>query len=196
MSVRVLVIPEDPTLNGYILKPLVEMILAEAGKPAAKVTVLTNRRVRGYDEAVRTIRSELSSRYAFMDLWLFIPDADRANDDAMRDLELSLRKQNIRLLCCPAEPEVEVYACAAYCEEIQASWNDVRSDQRFKETVFEPLLEAHGNRRWPGQGRRAMTEKWIARRRQFFRLCPEIAELRDRIVETLGGLQATAAAIA
>lgn len=31
MSVRVLVIPEDPTHNGYILKPLVEMVLAEAG---------------------------------------------------------------------------------------------------------------------------------------------------------------------
>ena len=101
MSVRVLVIPEDPTLNGYILKPLVEMLLAEAGKPAARVTVLTNPRVRGYDEAVKVVRRELASRYGFMDLWLFFPDADRASDAAMRDLERSLRAEDIPLLCCP-----------------------------------------------------------------------------------------------
>ena len=36
MSVQVLVIPEDPTNNGYILKPVVQMVLAEAGKPSAR----------------------------------------------------------------------------------------------------------------------------------------------------------------
>ncbi len=187
MSVRVLVIPEDPTLNGYILKPLVEMVLAEAGKPAARVTVLTNPRVRGYDEAVGVIRGELCSRYRFMDLWLFFPDADRASDDAMRDLERSLGKEGVTLLCCPAEPEVEVYACVAYREEIRGSWTAARSHRRFKETIFEPLLKAHGDPRRPGHGRGAMTEESIGRRRRFFRLCPEIAELRNRIVEVLDG---------
>ena len=187
MSVRVLVIPEDPTLNGYILKPLVEMVLAEAGKPTARVTVLTNPRIRGYDEAVRVIRRGLSSRYGFMDLWLFFPDADRASDAAMGDLERSLRQQGVALLCCPAQPEVEIYACAAYREEIRGSWDEARSNRRFKETVFEPLLKAHGDPRRPGGGRSAMTEKSIAQRRQFLRLCPEIAELRNRIVEYLNG---------
>ncbi len=187
MSVRVLVIPEDPTLNGYILKPLVEMVLGEAGKPAAKVTVLPNPRVRGYDDAVRVVRNELASRYGFMDLWLFFPDADRASDAAMRDLEAGLRQQDIALLCCPAQPEVEVYACAAYRDEIRGPWDEARSHPRFKETVFEPLLQAHGDPRRPGHGRGAMTEKSIAHRRRFFRLCPEIAELRDRIVEVLSG---------
>ena len=42
MSFRVLVIPEDPTLNGYILKPLAERLLEDAGKPNAKVKVLDN----------------------------------------------------------------------------------------------------------------------------------------------------------
>ncbi len=187
MSVRVLVIPEDPTLNGYILKPLVEMVLAEAGKPTARVTLLTNPRVRGYDEAVKVVRRELASRYDFMDLWLFFPDADRASDAAMRDLEGSLRQQGVALLCCPAEPEVEIYACAAYREQIRGSWDEARSNRRFKETVFEPLLRAHGDPRRPGGGRGAMTERSIAQRHRFFRLCPEIAELRDRIVEILGG---------
>ena len=37
MSFRVLVIPEDPTWNGYILKPLTKALLNDAGKPNAKV---------------------------------------------------------------------------------------------------------------------------------------------------------------
>ncbi len=35
MSFRVLVIPEDPTYNGYILQPIVERMLGELGKPNA-----------------------------------------------------------------------------------------------------------------------------------------------------------------
>ncbi|MFO1523674.1 MAG: hypothetical protein U1G05_16920 [Kiritimatiellia bacterium] len=38
MSFKVLVIPEDPTNNGYILKPLVQAILDDAGRPQARVT--------------------------------------------------------------------------------------------------------------------------------------------------------------
>ncbi len=187
MSFRVLVIPEDPTLNGYILKPLTEMVLAEAGRPAAKVTVLSNPRVRGYDEAVRVIRSGLSNRYRFMDLWLFFPDADRASDEAMRSLERSLEDDGVTLFCCPARPEVEVYACVAYREQFTESWDEARSEPRFKETVFKPLLQACGDPRRPGGGRGAMTEKSVAQRRLFFQLCPEIAELRRRIAELVEG---------
>ncbi|MCY3931489.1 MAG: hypothetical protein OXH70_07215 [Acidobacteria bacterium] len=187
MSFRVLVIPEDPTHNGYILKPLAEMVLAEAGRPAATVTVLTNPRVRGYDQAVSVIRGGLSSRYRFMDLWLFLPDADRASEEAMRSLELELESEGVTLLCCPARPEVEIYACVAYRGELRGSWAEARSNPRLKETVFEPLLQAHGDPRRPGGGRGSMTEKSIAQRRRFFQLCPEIAELRNRIEELLDG---------
>ena len=41
MSFRVLVIPEDPLQNGHILRPLVQAIMRDAGKPDAKVKVLT-----------------------------------------------------------------------------------------------------------------------------------------------------------
>ena len=57
MSFKVLVIPEDPTHNGYLLKPLVERILGDTGKPNAKVTVLTNPRFQGYDQASKAIKN-------------------------------------------------------------------------------------------------------------------------------------------
>lgn len=64
MSFRALVVPEDPALNGYVLKPLAQSLLAEAGKPHASVKLLTDPRVRGYDEAVRVIRDDLADRCA------------------------------------------------------------------------------------------------------------------------------------
>lgn len=104
MSVRVLVIPEDPTHNGYILKPLVEMVLDEVGKPNAKVTLLTNPRLRGYDHAVDAIRNELARQYAFFNLWLFFPDADRANNASIHALETELSSKGVSLLRCAATP--------------------------------------------------------------------------------------------
>ncbi len=83
MSFKVLVIPEDPTLNGYILKPLTEAVLAAAGKPKAKVIVLSKPSVGGYDQALRAIKETLPDAYSHWDLWIFIPDADRASPQAI-----------------------------------------------------------------------------------------------------------------
>lgn len=189
MSLRVLVIPEDPTHNGYILKPIAEMILADIGKPNAKVELLTNPRLTGYDAAVQAIRNDLAPRYSFMDLWLFFPDADRANEPATRRLEDDLASKDVTLLCCPAMPEVEVYACVGYRDEIEPTWAEVRTHPRMKETIFEPLLRKYGDLRRPGGGRKSMTQHSIANRRGFYELCPEMAQLRDRIKEsvTYGG---------
>ena len=55
MSFKVLVIPEDHTHNGAILKPLVQAVLADAGKLAADVRVLDNPRVQGFEQAVAAI---------------------------------------------------------------------------------------------------------------------------------------------
>jgi hypothetical protein len=40
MSFKVLIIPEDPTNNGYILKPLIKKMMKECGKQNAQVDVL------------------------------------------------------------------------------------------------------------------------------------------------------------
>jgi hypothetical protein len=127
MSYKVLVIPEDPTHNGYILKPLIEQIMTDAGKPNARVTVLTNPRLDGYDPALKAIRNDLPERYGFWDLWIFMPDADRAKPDAMNALERDLQEKGVNLLCCPAQPEVEIYACVPYRSEM-GGWKTARQD--------------------------------------------------------------------
>ena len=55
MSLKVLVIPEDQTYNGYILRPLVKAIMADAGRPSAKVATPGKPRMRGYGESLRNL---------------------------------------------------------------------------------------------------------------------------------------------
>ena len=181
MSYKVLVIPEDPTHNGYILKPLAEAILADAGKPAAKVNVLTNPKLGGYDHALKAIKGELAERYGFWDLWLFFPDADRAFPDAMAQLEAELSAKGVLLLCCPAKPEVEIYACVAYRSDISMGWDNARQDSKLKEDVFAPLLDKYGEADRAGGGRDLMIAESLKNLALLYQLCPELKSLRDRI---------------
>lgn len=181
MSLRVLVIPEDPTHNGYILKPLVEAVSADLGKPSAKVQVLTSPRLNGYDHAMAAIRNELPTSYGHLDLWLFMPDADRAGAAAMSMLEAELQGRGVPLICCPAQPEVEIYACAAYRTEIAQGWPAARSNPRMKEEVFAPLLAAHGDPRRAGGGRDQMVAESLRNLPLLYSLCPELRRMRDRV---------------
>ena len=133
-------------------------IMRDVGRPSAKVNLLTQPRVRGYGQAVKTIRTELYADYGFMDLWLFFPDADRATKDGMKDLEGHVRKQGVRLLCCIAQPELEIYACAGVRDDIGEGWRQLRHHPRLKEEVFERLLREHGDPQRPGAGRDLMIE--------------------------------------
>ena len=183
---KVLVIPEDQTYNGYILRPLVRAIMADAGRRSAKVTIAPQPRLRGYAHAMRAIREELPDLYGFYDLWLFVPDADRATADAMQTVEKELAERGIPLLCCAAQPELEIYACAAFRSDMQERWEDARRHPRMKEDVFEPLVRLHGVTRQPGESRRVMITRSLRNLPLLFRLCPELKRLRDRIAAHLG----------
>ena len=185
MSFTVLVIPEDPKLNGHILKPLVEAIVGSAGRPSAKVNVLGNPRLRGYDHAVDTIRHRLHERHRYKDLWLFFPDADKASGDAMRRLEADVAREGVTLLCCAAQPEVEIYACAGFRNDMQEAWEEARRHPRMKEEIFEPLLARHGDSRRAGAGRELMIARSLRNLPLLYQLCPELRCLRVRIARHL-----------
>ena len=185
MSFRVLVVPEDPQQNGFILKPLTQAIMRDAGKSDAKVKLLTKPRLRGYDQAVKALRSELSEAYGHVDLWLFFPDADRAVSKAMQDLETHVATKGITLLCCAARPELEIYACAAFRDEMPGTWEQSRAHPRMKEEIFEPLLRKHGDPRRPDKGRDRMIRQSLENLPLLFQLCPELQRLRNRIATHL-----------
>ena len=188
MSFKVLVIPEDHTHNGAILKPLVQAVLADAGKLAADVRVLDNPRVQGFEQAVTAIKGALVDRYRWMDLWLFMPDADKAKPAAMTALEAALAVQGVTLMCCAAEPELEIFACVPYRAEIPGGWPQARRHARFKEVIFPPLLDRHGDARRPSGGRDLMIGAALANLALVYQLCPELKTLRDRIAAHLHGV--------
>lgn len=179
MSLRVLLIPEDPTYNGYILKPLVERMLTEIGKPNAKVTVLTNPKIGGYTQAVTAIEGELVDRYGHFDLWLFLPDADVAGK--LDDLEAKLQSKDIRLLCCAAKPEVEAWVLAGHREQLRIRWPEVAAHTRLKEEVFEPFLETHGDPKSAGGGREVLMRETLGNYRGLLEVCPELRELENKL---------------
>jgi hypothetical protein len=137
--------------------------------------------LQGYDHALRAIREDLPARYGFWDLWLFFPDADRASLDSMRDLERSIEAHQMKLLCCPAQPEIEIYACAGYVSELGEPWGQARANPKLKEQVFVPLLERRGDSRGAGQGRDLLIAEAVRNLPALYRLCPELKDLRDRI---------------
>lgn len=184
MSFQVLVIPEDPTYNGYILQPIVERMLVELGKPNAHVVILTNPKLNGYAHAVSAIRGDLIDRYRHFHLWLFLPDGDCASN--LEGLESELAEKGVHLLCCAAVPEVEAWLLAGQRDELSLSWQEVRSHRRLKEDIFEPFLAQFGDNRSPGGGRERLVCETLSNYRGLLSVCPELDDLESRLRTFLG----------
>jgi hypothetical protein len=186
VSFQVLVIPEDPTHNGDILEPLIGRMLAECGKPNAKVLVLTNPKVQGYEHARQRL-PEILDRYRHFDLALFLVDADgKDRKAAFEALESKAESNGSALICAAAEQEVEVWLLAAYEDKLGVPWRDVRQDVSVKENVFDPFLSEYGDARRYGGGRDMLMKEGLSRYGQILQRCPELQRLQERIIAWLG----------
>ncbi len=186
MSYNVVIVPEDPTNNGYILKPLARAVLAACGKPNAKVSVLSNPRTSGYEHAKSLLRSELIKRYRHVDLLLFLPDADGKDRSAeFASLEAEAMASGTNLVCCAAQQEVETWLLAGHMNHIEATWQQVRSDASVKENFFQPFLELYGDTRRPGGGREDLMNMTLSNYAGFKARCPEIEPLEQRLSQSI-----------
>jgi hypothetical protein len=75
---NVLVIPEDFRKDQYMLKPIVEAMMKEVGKPKARVRVCQDPLLGGIDQALKWERiEEIINRYKGMvNLFLLCVDRD------------------------------------------------------------------------------------------------------------------------
>lgn len=182
MSLKVLVVPEDPTYNGYILRPLVDRMLRECGRPNAKVEVLTNPKANGYAHAKALLVDQVLDRYAHFDVLLFLPDADgRDRTGEFASLEAGARDRGVELVCCAAVQEVEAWLLAGHLDKLSVSWSDVRSNTSVKESVFAPFLARHGDLRRAGGGRDVLMQETPRNYSGLVQRCPELAELEHRV---------------
>jgi hypothetical protein len=188
LSFRVLVIPEDPTYNGYILKPLVERILAECGKPKAKVMVLTNPKADGY-EHVKSLLDEVFERYRHHDMMLFLPDGDgKDRSGEFVHLEQKSGQAGVNLICCAAVQEVEVWLLAGHTDKLEQTWSEVRADASVKENIFDPFLREYGDPRRAGGGRDLLIQQTLTNYGGLLDRCPELRVLQASICQYIQSL--------
>jgi hypothetical protein len=176
--VKVLVIPEDPELDQYILKPVVEKIFADFGK-SPRVTVLSNPRLRGVAEALdATILAGIVAKYPMNHLFLVLVDRD---GEGARSAVASAREKEHsgRLFVCLAIEEIEVWMLAIHSESF--SWREVRTEVHPKERFADPFLEERAPKLALGKGRvwamRELGSQW----RGVLDRCPELKDLKRRI---------------
>jgi hypothetical protein len=192
MSLNLLVVPENPTYNGAILKPLCERLLHECGKPRANVEVMANPRTNGYEDARKLFPHTILDLYWLKHLVLFLPDSDGqdrsaefARLEAEFEREALIIARPIRLICCAAVPELEAWLLAGHQDKWEGSWQwgKMRADRSIKENYFYPFLEAHGQdqSRFPDAGRRQLMVEALRNFTGIKQRCPELQELENRI---------------
>jgi hypothetical protein len=183
--VKVLVIPEDPMLDQYILKPIVERLFADLGL-SARIKVLWDPRLRGVDEALDpSIVRRIVGIYSMIDLFLLIVDRDGDEHRAERARTHETEHPS-RLFACLAVEEVEVWMLALHRDRLPSPWAEVRGDRDPKERFAHPFLAAHAPKLDAGNGRKWAMRDLGARWKGLLDVCPEIAELKARIAGEFG----------
>lgn len=182
----VMIIPEDPRLDQYVLKPIVERIFADIAIPA-NVHVLQDPRMRGVSEALdpEMIREEVIALYPMVDLFLVIVDRDCDRDANEARAQTLQDRIDAELLVCLAREEVEAWMLCLQRTKLHqhlgVSFRDVRESCDPKDHFAEPLLEELGWTTKVGKGRkyamRNLDNPWSS----LFEICDELADFRRRI---------------
>jgi len=196
MSWNVLVVPEDPTNNGYLLRPLCRRLLREAGRPNANIVVLPEPKVQGYFHAKKLLEDRIPRDWWHFELILFICDADglaSSRKDEFKRLEQLARERTrpVPLICCAAEQELETWLLSGHPEKLKdlgEHWQKIRAEVSVKERFFDPFLEKHGDPATPSQGRERLMQEALKNYDGMKRRCPELQELENRIRALIANL--------
>jgi hypothetical protein len=193
MSFKVAVVCEDPTLDQYIVRPIVQSVLAHLGKPRARVLVVTDPHLRGIDD-VKTKACAILAKYAIANAVLYLVDCDCEDGrQGTGDRQATL---STRLAQCPvgghnaiavcAIHEVEVWALWGIRDELGTPWTQVRESCHPKEQFFAPLLST-SDAMLPDRGRTRLIKLSLAGGWASLRQgCPELEHLEVKLGELIG----------
>lgn len=185
MSTRLLVITEDFLKDQFVLKPIVEAMMQNIGKPQAKV-IICPERLKGLGEALKWERLEhiLLRFQGMVDIFLLCVDRDgqAGRKQALNRLE-SLAKTKLpatRLFLAEnAHQEIEAWVLAGHDLLPGWSWTVIRAEPDVKELYYRPFAAHHGLLNEPEEGRGTLAQK--ADYGRICTRCPEVLELETRI---------------
>lgn len=180
---RVMIIPEDPALDQFILKPVIEAVFKDLQR-VARVQVLFNPRLRSVDQALEPKQLDnIFTSYPQEDLFLLMVDRDCNQDriNRIKARETEAENSGKWLFGCLAIEEVEMWALAIFQNQLPAPWQEIRKECHPKEAYYNPLVDQLGLQNDVGRGRKQMIKNLTGRYSRLLQFCPEIAELRERI---------------
>lgn len=182
---KVLIIPEDPTLDRHILKPIVEKMFTEIGR-RADVMMLENPRLSGVAEALAadTVKT-IVGMYPMIDLFLLMVDNDGSQSgNATKAAQREAEYQD-KLIACLAIEEVEVWMLALHRDEVRdtlgARWQEIREHRDPKEAYAAPFIQAMKWSDGVGRGRKDAMKALPTQWNGLLQVCSELAGLKRRV---------------
>lgn len=189
---NVLVIPEDFRKDQYIVRPLVQRMLAEVGKPNANVRVCFDPLLGGIGEALKWNNiKEILDLYPMVHMFLLLVDRDgvpgrRQSLDGLERKAAEELDESRVLLGENAWQEIEVWAIAGQRLLRGWNWGDIRRDRDPKENYFDHLVKRRGLAKGPGGGRKTLGREAAANYARVCSRCKEdIGALEDRLRQWL-----------
>jgi hypothetical protein len=190
---KVIVIPEDFRKDQYILKPIIEAMLAAVGKPRANVRICQDPLLGGVAEALKWERiGKILDRYRGMvHVFLLIVDRDgkegrRTSLDNLEGKAAEVLPEGNVFLAENAWQEVEVWLLAGLSLPTNWRWQEIRREVNPKEVYFEPLARDRGVMGGPGQGRKTLAREAAGNYGRIRSRCPEDIVALETKLSTLG----------
>lgn len=178
---KVLIVPEDPTLDQYILKPIVERLCTTRGFPA-RVDVLRDPHLRGVDQALdKEVVAGIVRDNPMVDLFILMVDRDCDRLGNTTKAAARLEEHRGRLLACLAWQEVEVWMLALHRKQLPVPWSTVRDECDPKEAYADPFITAQGWSTEVGRGRKKAMRELGAGWQGLLQVCPELRDLHEEI---------------
>jgi len=159
MSVNLMIIPEDFRKDQYILKPLFQRLLADLGKPNARVEVCKDPHLQGISDCTNKARlREVFDRYHGI-YQHFVLCVDRDGLTGRRTMLNHLQEEfdtGRVFLAANAWEELETWVLAGLNLPREWRWADIRADVSVKENYFEDLARRRGVSDALGGGRQRL----------------------------------------
>lgn len=183
---KVLIIPEDPTHDQFVLKPVVERLFEDLERPA-NIEMLTDPHMTGIDEALdpAVIQHEVVDIYPMYDLFVVIVDRDcneMSNEQRAQTLEQRIDGQ---LVVCLAREEVEAWMLYLLRNQLHqhlgAGYSDVRNSCDPKDDFAIPLLRRLGWTTKVGNGRKKAMRHLGQHWQGLKSVCDELREFEDEL---------------
>ncbi|MGK2852283.1 MAG: hypothetical protein ACSLFN_15435 [Candidatus Limnocylindrales bacterium] len=179
---KVLIIPEDPTYDQYILKPVVSRAVEEAGL-TGRIEVLTDPHLRGSSDALDpAVISSVIDENPMIDLFVLCVDRDCNRDGNTAKAAAIEATHTGRLIACVAKEEIEVWMLAIHRPIAGSRWSDIAAECDAKERFGDPFLRSQGWHDQVGGGRKRAMRDLGASFAQLLGVCGEVSDLRSALV--------------